>query len=166
MCFLWLDFNIFLKIVQVYPSTTASDDGKAKEFFDEFELILIVKSSVVMGDFNAKFGHGGKAEEVHCKYGIGERNDRDDKMAPMAETNNRSSAIPGSGKKQGGVGFGLRQMQEIKTRSCFSSVNLRTGNSPGHLRSAHFQHRKRPSHAAAENTYNFCSVRHVGTKGR
>lgn len=41
-------------------------------------------NTAVMGDFKAKLGSREKVEE---RYGIGELNDREDRMAAIAETN-------------------------------------------------------------------------------
>lgn len=76
-----LDSNKILKVNEVYAPSTASDGG-------EPEPTLIVKSTstVVMGDFNTKFGHREKLRHTG-RYCIGKRNDRDDRMAAKAETN-------------------------------------------------------------------------------
>ncbi|VDM36778.1 unnamed protein product [Toxocara canis] len=82
-----LDNAKILKIVQVYASTTASDDYEVEESYDELDSALIAKSTytVVMGYFNTRLGREGKPGRYIGKFGIRERNERGDMMASMVE---------------------------------------------------------------------------------
>lgn len=66
-----LDSSNTLKVVEVYPLTTTSDDEQVEGFYNEVESTLIVRSicTVVMGDFNAKLGRKEKTEERYTLVG-------------------------------------------------------------------------------------------------
>lgn len=84
-----LDNTKTLKIVQVYAPTMASDDDEVEEFYEQLDSALITRATytVVMGDFNAKLGRGGRPGERYIgKFGIGERNERGSRMVSMVET--------------------------------------------------------------------------------
>ncbi|XP_029636883.2 craniofacial development protein 2-like [Octopus sinensis] len=76
-----------LKIVQTYAPTSTSDDDEVEEFYRQLDKGLAMKSTytVVMGDFNAKVGHGRQGEEYVGRFGMGERNERGERLATMAE---------------------------------------------------------------------------------
>ncbi|XP_029652865.1 craniofacial development protein 2-like [Octopus sinensis] len=76
-----------LKIVQTYAPTSASDDDEVEEFYRQLDKGLAVKSTytVVMGDFIAKVGHGRQGEEYVGRFSMGERNEREERLATMAE---------------------------------------------------------------------------------
>lgn len=64
--------------------------GSIPKKCDELESTLVIRSTymVAMDDFNAKLDPGRKAGVRYIgRYGIGERDDRDDKMATVAKTN-------------------------------------------------------------------------------
>ncbi len=78
-----------LKIIQTYAPTNASDDDEIEEFYRELEGALAQKSTytIVMGDFNAKVGKGRQDERYTGKFGLGERNERGERLVAFAETN-------------------------------------------------------------------------------
>lgn len=82
-----------VSIMQVYAPTADADDADMEEFYGTLqrEINNSPKSDqlVVMGDFNAKVGTGQDADlAVMGKYGIGERNERGDRLVDFCFANN------------------------------------------------------------------------------
>lgn len=69
--------------VQVYMPTSASDDEKVDEVYEQInDLIEAEKDNdylVLMGDWNAVIGEGEQGREIG-KYGHGKRNERGEKL--------------------------------------------------------------------------------------
>lgn len=79
-----------IKIIQVYAPTSQSSDEEIEHFYRDVQIALEnnkCRTTVVMGDWNAKIGENGRERAVG-KYGIGERNDRGDRLVAFAEVNN------------------------------------------------------------------------------
>lgn len=79
-------FNI--NIVQVYAPTADKNDDVIEEFYAQIETVLRSlkkhEINIVMGDFNAKVGQG-KVEGYVGDYGLGERNDRGDRLVQFCQ---------------------------------------------------------------------------------
>ncbi|XP_072048767.1 craniofacial development protein 2-like [Amphiura filiformis] len=78
--------------LQAYAPTTSHDDASIEEFYEQMQSVLdkIKKGDVcvVMGDMNAKVGEG---EDKKCgigKFGLGDRNERGDRLAEFCCANN------------------------------------------------------------------------------
>jgi predicted secreted protein len=78
-------------VIQIYALTSNKEDEKVKEFYEKVEEALkkVRKDSliVIMGNFNAKIGQG-KVGDTVGNFGLGERNDRGDRMIEFAEKEN------------------------------------------------------------------------------
>ncbi|PIK51575.1 putative RNA-directed DNA polymerase from mobile element jockey-like [Apostichopus japonicus] len=74
-------FNLI--IIQVYAPTSAHSREETEKFYEDVKKALDQASSqdllIVMGDLNAKIGHG--------KDGIGERNERRDRLVEFCREN-------------------------------------------------------------------------------
>src|SRR6476619_53446 len=70
-------------IVQVYLPTTDYEDEEVEKLYDQLKEILGKQigtdSVIVMGDFNTVVGEG-KEDRVVEKFGLGKRNDRDERL--------------------------------------------------------------------------------------
>ena len=78
-----------LKIIQIYAPTAISSEEDIETFYDDVKKILDTEKThytMVMGDFNAKVGKAKVGETSMGKFGIGERNERGDKLINFAET--------------------------------------------------------------------------------
>lgn len=54
-----------------------SDVDEPEQFYDQLESILVIKSTVVMGNFSGELGHEWKTEKRYSgRYGVVEWNDR------------------------------------------------------------------------------------------
>ena len=77
-----------LKILQVYAQTSAHDDEEMEEMYEDIAGLMDYKSTrytIVIGDFNAKVGtHKQDNEPVITKYGVGQRNERGDRLVEFA----------------------------------------------------------------------------------
>ncbi|XP_030758449.1 craniofacial development protein 2-like [Sitophilus oryzae] len=73
-----------LNIIQVYAPTADSPDYDVERFYDEVKLTKKHDVNIIMGDFNAKIGRG-KFEEIIGSYGLGERNERDDRLLQFSQ---------------------------------------------------------------------------------
>lgn len=78
-----------LQVIQVYAPTSQYSDEEIDEFYEEITKLMKESKdyySIVMGDFNAKVG---KKEDIRetCmgNCGIGQRNDRGDRLIEFAE---------------------------------------------------------------------------------
>ena len=81
-----------LTVIQVYSPNTADDETKVDEFYDllQEEINKTPKSDImiVMGDLNAKVGKDNDQwENVMGKYGLGEANERGEKLLTFCATN-------------------------------------------------------------------------------
>ena len=79
-------------IIQVYAPTTDAADIEADEFYDQLQQEVSraprKDSLIVMGDFNAKAGIQSEEDrEVMGIYGIGERNERGDRLLDFCHMN-------------------------------------------------------------------------------
>lgn len=79
-----------ISIVQVYAPTTEHDDNEIEAFYEEIEKVMkklrLDGPLFVMGDFNAKVGKGIAGNSVGA-YGLGQRNDRGDRLIEYADKN-------------------------------------------------------------------------------
>lgn len=77
-----------LNIIQVYAPTADSPEHEVEKFYDEVqELLRLTKKqdvNIIMGDFNAKIGNG-QFEEIVGPYGLGERNERGDRLLQFCQ---------------------------------------------------------------------------------
>ena len=74
---LQLSKKFALKIIQVYAPTSTSTDEELEMFYENIDQAIDhqrVQQTIVMGDFNAKFGEGDETCLGHFPHG--ERNDR------------------------------------------------------------------------------------------
>ena len=82
-----------IAIIQTYAPTTSYSDEDIEAHYDEIEMMLKEVAStdvlVVMGDFNAKVGKG-KEEDIIGEFGLGERNERGDRLAHFCIENDLS----------------------------------------------------------------------------
>ena len=82
--------NILL--CQIYSPATADSDEEIKKFYEEVEHAINEKKTwddivIVMGDFNAKIGKGEQGEVVGTR-GLGERNERGERLVEFCISNN------------------------------------------------------------------------------
>ena len=88
MVVLRLSKKYSVKIVQVYAPTSAHDDEEIEDMYEEINQLLDSTNShytMVIGDFNAKIGKQRSDEtNVMGKYGIGQRNERGDRLIEFA----------------------------------------------------------------------------------
>ncbi|KAK4873205.1 hypothetical protein RN001_015234 [Aquatica leii] len=77
-------------IIQLYAPTADKDDNELESFYREVDTLLkqVKKHElcIVMGDMNAKIGKG-RFEDVVGEYGLGERNDRGDRLLQFPQEN-------------------------------------------------------------------------------
>ena len=83
-----LDSEMTIKFIEVYAPTSASEDREIEEFYQCLDRALTTRSTytVLMGDFNAKVGRKKDGERFVGKYGIGERNERGERLVAWAES--------------------------------------------------------------------------------
>ena len=79
-------------IIQVYAPTSAGhSDEEVEEYYQDIKKAIdqIKKTDIliVMGDKNAKIGKG-KVDDVVGEYGLGERNERGDRLIQFCQENN------------------------------------------------------------------------------
>lgn len=82
-----------LNIIQVYAPTSAATDADLESFYTELETVMtkIPKREllVIMGDLNAKIGaHADKLSSCAGKFGLGQRNDRGERLIQFAAEHN------------------------------------------------------------------------------
>lgn len=79
-------FNI--NIIQVYAPTADKSDEDVEEFYQQIQDIMRGTKNgdinIVMGDFNSKIGRGG-FENIIGEYGLGERNERGDRLLQFCQ---------------------------------------------------------------------------------
>ena len=80
-----------ITILQCYAPTSAADEDTCDNFYDELQQAIDSTPNkdilVIMGDFNAKVGTLQTNKEVMGKYGLGERNNRGQKLVEFCEQN-------------------------------------------------------------------------------
>uniref|UniRef100_A0A8D8UV16 Craniofacial development protein 2 n=2 Tax=Cacopsylla melanoneura TaxID=428564 RepID=A0A8D8UV16_9HEMI len=79
-----------LNLIQVYAPTADKDEEEVEQFYKEIETVLKLAKNqdvtIVMGDLNAKIGQGEQDEWVG-KHGLGERNERGDRLHQFCQEN-------------------------------------------------------------------------------
>ena len=80
-----------ITIIQTYLPTTDSSDEDIESHYEELQSIIRnhVKSTeelIIMGDFNAKVGEG-KEGDIAGQYGLGERNERGERVIQFCTEN-------------------------------------------------------------------------------
>src|SRR6478609_7005701 len=108
--------SVDMMIVQAYLPTTDYEDEEVEKLYDQLEEILGKQKGtdnlIVMGDFNAVVGKG-KEDSVVEKFGLGNRNDRGERLIEFCKSQNL-----------------------VITNTCFDQEKRRryTWKSPGDLR--------------------------------
>ena len=79
-----------MNIIQVYAPTSSSSEEAVEKFYEDIETAKKQSKSqevtIIMGDFNAKIGN--KCEGITVgSYGLGERNDRGEKLVEWCKSN-------------------------------------------------------------------------------
>lgn len=81
---------ININIIQVYAPTADKSDEDLELFYQQIDKALKVTKSneinILMGDFNAKVGRG-RVENIVGSYGLGERNNRGDRLIEYCQDN-------------------------------------------------------------------------------
>lgn len=77
-----------LNIIQVYAPTSDSTEQELEQFYSDIrDLLRLTKNhevTLIMGDFNAKLGKG-KFEDIVGPFGLGERNERGDRLLQFCQ---------------------------------------------------------------------------------
>ena len=77
-------------IIQIYMPTTDHEDDEVDLVYEQLEELLDkqkgTENVVIMGDWNAVVGEGRDGNEVGM-YGLGQRNDRGDKLVEFCKKN-------------------------------------------------------------------------------
>lgn len=80
-----------ISIIQTYAPTTDYSEEEIEEYYEEIQNIMKnVKSTevlIIMGDFNAKVGKG-REEDIVGHFGLGERNERGERLVQFCIENN------------------------------------------------------------------------------
>ena len=80
-----------INIIQVYAPTADKPESDIETFYEDLDNILkSIKTqdvTIIMGDFNAKVGDE-KVEECTGGYGLGNRNERGDRLIEFCQNNN------------------------------------------------------------------------------
>ena len=80
-----------INIIQVYASTADKPESDIETFYEDLDNILkSIKTqdvTIIMGDFNAKVGDE-KVEECTGGHGLGNRNERGDRLIEFCQNNN------------------------------------------------------------------------------
>ena len=81
-----------MNIIQVYAPTADSDEEEIESFYDSIDKAMEQcknhEVNILMGDFNAKVGEG-RSTNVVGPYGLGQRNDRGEKLVNWCLENNQ-----------------------------------------------------------------------------
>ena len=85
------EYPMDINIIQVYPPTSKRPDEEVDKFYDDFEkskvTMQITRSKkIIQGDCNAKVGKG-RRDDIIGEYGLGERNERGDRLFEWAKMN-------------------------------------------------------------------------------
>jgi endonuclease/exonuclease/phosphatase family metal-dependent hydrolase len=87
-----LNSKYSVKIIQAYMPTTGHDDKELEAVYEEINELMDgcrTHYTMVMGDFNAKIGLQQRNEQgVMGKHGIGQRNERGDRLIEFAASRN------------------------------------------------------------------------------
>uniref|UniRef100_A0A8D8WNS4 Craniofacial development protein 2 n=2 Tax=Cacopsylla melanoneura TaxID=428564 RepID=A0A8D8WNS4_9HEMI len=79
-----------INIIQAYAPTMDKDDEEVEEFYRDIAAAMRLTKSIdvtiVLGDFNAKVGEGSQTEVMGC-FGLGERNERGDRLLLFCQEN-------------------------------------------------------------------------------
>jgi len=79
-----------ITLIQVYAPTSDSSDEDIDTFYAEVEQANKLSKSkevvIIMGNFNSKIGKG-KHEDIVGNYGLGERNERGERLLEWAQAN-------------------------------------------------------------------------------
>ena len=80
-------------IIQVYAPTSKKEaDDDVDQFYEDLQAVLSsIKDKdpiIIMGDFNAKVGQGQLKESGLGPYGLGQRNERGDRLLSFCKINN------------------------------------------------------------------------------
>jgi len=79
-----------MRIIQVYAPTTSHPDEEVEDMYEEINKLLDeenIQHTIVMGDLNAKVGTKAHDQEHPMgKFGIGQRNERGDRLIEFAES--------------------------------------------------------------------------------
>lgn len=82
--------NININLIQVYAPTADKDEHEIELFYEQVgEALSYTKKrdiNIIMGDFNAKVG-GVSTNKVVGRFGLGERNDRGDRLIQFCTDN-------------------------------------------------------------------------------
>lgn len=72
-----------INIIQIYAPTADKDENEIEAFYEQLDNVIKLTKrqdvTIIMGDFNAKVGEEEAADCVG-RYGLGERNDRGDRL--------------------------------------------------------------------------------------
>ena len=81
-----------MTIIQVYAPTSSHDEETIDRFYDQLQETLDKVSKgdicIIMGDLNAKVGRMEDIKSGIGKFGLGERNERGDRLAEFCYANN------------------------------------------------------------------------------
>ena len=80
-------------VINAYAPKSSAEDEKVEQFYDDIETAMADSDSkykVITGDFNAKIGTETKEEDLKSMgaFGIGDRNERGDRLIEFAEEHN------------------------------------------------------------------------------
>ena len=88
-CCINVENNKSIKLIQVYAPTSAAEEEEVDKVYETIEKAIDKKciENIIMGDFNAKIGVKEEWEKTRCigKHGIGERNERGERLINFAE---------------------------------------------------------------------------------
>lgn len=80
-----------VNVIQVYAPTADKSDQEIETFYEELrEALQTTKNhelTIILGDFNAKVGQG-EVENCVGKFGLGQRNERGDRLVEFCQTEN------------------------------------------------------------------------------
>lgn len=85
--------DLSITLIQVYAPTEKSSEEEINQFYNDIEKAHLLSDDIVlvMGDFNAKIGCPRVEESfIMGKYGIGERNERGERLIDFAAENKLS----------------------------------------------------------------------------
>lgn len=77
-------------LIQIYAPTADKADQEIEEFYNGIDILLRTTkkadTTIILGDFNAKVGKG-KVGEYVGEYGLGDRNERGDRLVEFCQQN-------------------------------------------------------------------------------
>lgn len=87
---------VLRKYIQVYAPTSTADDQEVEQFYELVQEALIKGKNcseiIVMGDFNAKVGAGHLGFKSVGRYGLGEKNERGERLLEFTVGNSLAIA--------------------------------------------------------------------------